>query len=66
MILSFIMQHEENNCQKLHFLMFTFEKNSLITLQRFFETAEVAIIGIFVLLKYENELLVTSDINLIQ
>ena len=32
--------------------------------KRFFETPEVGIIGIFVLLKYENELeLVTSDIG---
>ena len=32
--------------------------------RRFFETPEVSIIGIFVLLKYENKLeLITSDIN---
>ena len=38
----------------------------LLHYRGFSKLPEVAIIGIFVLLKYENELLVTSDINLIQ
>ena len=48
-----------------NFTYFIFIKNNWIVYYGFFETPDVGIIGIFVLLKYENDLeLVTSSISL--